>query len=192
MSPASRVRPERYGVQPLALPKLVQGVQVGVDVVGVIRKRRIVGHVPLLRRSHVLRRPSLGFGLVVHHVESDDELQKVVQRRVRRGVDGDLEEGLEDVVEHLLEVLHRALAAVDVVQARSWMSQTTLLLKIRLLRTHDASVSHSRRGGRRWICGTRPSDTSPPSRSEMTSFVTSARNRPSDQVILLDENLAKP
>ena len=56
-----RVRPERYGVQPLALPKLVQGVQISVHVIGVIRKGWVVGHVPFLRRSHVLRRPSLGF-----------------------------------------------------------------------------------------------------------------------------------
>ena len=62
---------------------------------------------------------------------------------MRRRVDGYFEEREEDVVEHLLEVLHRALAAVDVVQTRELDEPDDVVLKMRLFNTHDARVSHS-------------------------------------------------
>ena len=64
----------------------------------------------------------------------------MVQRRVRRRIDGDFEEREEDVVEHLLEVLHRALAAVDVVQPRELDEPDDVVAE-------DAVVQHPRREG---------------------------------------------
>jgi hypothetical protein len=63
----------------------------------------------------VLRRPPLRLRLVVDHVEAHDLRQKRVQLRVRRRVDGRLEQGHKDVFEHRLEVLDDALVAVHVV-----------------------------------------------------------------------------
>ena len=58
------------GVEPARLAKLVQDVQVGVDVVAVVVVGRVVLEVPLLGRLHVLRRPPLRLALVIHHVKA--------------------------------------------------------------------------------------------------------------------------
>mmetsp|Transcript_12255 Transcript_12255/g.51590 ORF Transcript_12255/g.51590 Transcript_12255/m.51590 type:complete len:756 (-) Transcript_12255:852-3119(-) len=113
------VRAERESVQPLRLAEIVEHVEIGLDVVGVVGKRRVVRYVPIAGLGHVaLRGPSFGSALVVHHVEAHDCLQEHVQLRVRLRVDGHLEERVEDVVDHLLEILQRAVAVVDFVQPR--------------------------------------------------------------------------
>ena len=52
----ARVRPEGKGGQAAGFPQLVQGEEVGVDVVGVEGVCRVVLEVPLVRRGHVLCR----------------------------------------------------------------------------------------------------------------------------------------
>ena len=47
-----------------------------------------------------------------------------MQLGVGVGVDGDLKQGREDVVQQLLKVVHQALRLVDVVQPRDLHQQT--------------------------------------------------------------------
>lgn len=60
---------ERKGVEPARLPELVQRVQVGVGVVGIVGVGGVVLQVPLAGALHVLAGPPLGLALVVDHVK---------------------------------------------------------------------------------------------------------------------------
>lgn len=56
--------------------------------------------------------------------KSPHRAQEEVQLRVRVGVDGDLEERLENVLQQLLKVFNDALRPVDVVQPRDLQPTT--------------------------------------------------------------------
>lgn len=64
------MRPESEGVVAPGLAQLVQDVEVGVGVEGIVGVGGVVLEVPLARVLHVLRRPPLRLALVVHHVEA--------------------------------------------------------------------------------------------------------------------------
>lgn len=60
--------PESNGVQAPGFSQLVQDVQVGIHVVGIVGVGRVVLQVPLSRGLHVLGRSPLRPALVIHHV----------------------------------------------------------------------------------------------------------------------------
>ena len=64
------MRPEGDGVEPPALPQLVQSEQVGVHVVSIVGVGRVVLQVPLSWGLHVLGRPPLRPALIIHHVKA--------------------------------------------------------------------------------------------------------------------------
>mmetsp|Transcript_25897 Transcript_25897/g.84931 ORF Transcript_25897/g.84931 Transcript_25897/m.84931 type:complete len:478 (-) Transcript_25897:1117-2550(-) len=116
----ARVRPEAKGGEALGAAQLVEGVQVGVHKVAVVRVVRVCGE-PVLgqRRGRVVRgEGALWLGLVVDQVEGDRLLQHQVQLRVALRVDGDLEERDEEVLEEGLEVGQHPLRVVHAVQPR--------------------------------------------------------------------------
>ena len=62
--------PEGEGGVAALLPQLVQGVQVGIDVVGVVGVGRVELQVPLSRSHHVLGGSPLRLALIVYHVKA--------------------------------------------------------------------------------------------------------------------------
>ena len=68
----SGMRAEGKSVHAARLPELVEGVEVGVDVVGIVAVRAVVLAVPLGGRRAVLGGATLRLALVVHHVKSND------------------------------------------------------------------------------------------------------------------------
>ena len=68
--------PQREGVEAACLAQLVEDVEVGVGVEGVVGVGRVVLQVPLARRLHVLCGPPLGLALIVHHVKAHHLIRK--------------------------------------------------------------------------------------------------------------------
>ena len=63
------MRSESNGVEPTCLSQLVQGEQVSVHVVCIVRVGWVVLEVPLCRGLHVLGWPPLWLALIIHHVQ---------------------------------------------------------------------------------------------------------------------------
>ena len=85
-------------VLPLS-PEVVEGCDVGVHVVDVVGVRGVVHLRPLLGGRHVrVKHRVLRLGLVVHGVEPDDVLEETVELGVRGWVDGDFEQGPEQII----------------------------------------------------------------------------------------------
>ena len=115
-----RVRPEIKGCEALCAAQLVEHMQVGVEVVAVVRVVRILLG-PLLRvhGGHLGRgQGALCLGLVVDAIKANDLLQEEMELRVRVRVDCHLEKGRKEVVEHLGERAQQTVGLVHAVEPR--------------------------------------------------------------------------
>lgn len=116
----STVRPEIEGIEATLRPQLVQGAQVDIGVVQVVGVGGILMPAPLIWSWNLtVKHGVLWFGLVIHAVKPTDILEELVEVRMGAGVDGDLEQRLEETLDDVLEVINTVVDPVDVVQARN-------------------------------------------------------------------------
>mmetsp|Transcript_30605 Transcript_30605/g.42377 ORF Transcript_30605/g.42377 Transcript_30605/m.42377 type:complete len:205 (+) Transcript_30605:355-969(+) len=121
------MRSEVKCVVALGFTEAVKHRQICPHVVGVVSVRRVVIGVPFTGRLHVFGGPSLWAALIIHHVEPHHLLEKHVQLRVRTRVACHLKQRNEDVVQHILEIIHGALRFVYGVEARQLDEPDVLL-----------------------------------------------------------------
>ena len=70
--------------------------------------------IPIPRLRHVrLRRSALWLAFIIDHVEANYKLEDVMKCRMSRWVLGDLKQGSEDVINHLLKVVEIIIGLVD-------------------------------------------------------------------------------
>mmetsp|Transcript_1037 Transcript_1037/g.2149 ORF Transcript_1037/g.2149 Transcript_1037/m.2149 type:complete len:387 (+) Transcript_1037:54-1214(+) len=112
----SAVRAQGKCVEASRLPQFIQRVQICVHIVCVVGVRWVVLRIPLFWGWHMLGRPPLWFGFVVHQVKPADMLQKYVQHWMCSRIDSGLEHGQEYIVQELLEVFNDSLIFVHIVQ----------------------------------------------------------------------------
>jgi hypothetical protein len=117
------------------LAEAVEGGHVGKHVVDVVTVGRVHGGVPDTGVRVLLVDATLSLRLIIDRVETNDSLKEDVKVRVARGVLGDLEQGLEDVLDDLLKVLDRLGGLVDVVQTRD-LDQPTDVRREQLVVDH--------------------------------------------------------
>lgn len=98
------------------LAEAVETGHVGKHVVDVVAVGRVHRSVPDARVRVLLVDTTLGLGLIVDRVETNDALEENMELGVARRIASDLEQGLEDVLDHLLKVLDSLGGLVDVVQ----------------------------------------------------------------------------
>ena len=109
---------ERDYIHTSRLSQLIQSIQISINIISVIRIRRIMIHVPMFWHSHMFIRSSLWFRLIVYHVKPYDSFQEMMQLRMRRRINRHFKQRHENVIKHLLEVFHRSLRFVNVIQPR--------------------------------------------------------------------------
>ncbi len=128
----ARVRPKIENVHVALATQVVQREQVGVRVVEVVDVGRILVGGPVLgQRGLHVEHVALGLGLVVHRVEARHVVQELVQVGMRARVHGHLEQGHEDVVQDLAEVLYQLVRFEYVTLEKG---KKKLVLKLKYLR----------------------------------------------------------
>ena len=114
------VRTEVECVEATLRSQLVEDSEVGEGVVEIVGIRRVLMPAPLVRCWYVtVKHCILWLRLVIHRVKPTDILEELVEVRMGAGVDGDLEQRLEETLDDVLEVINTVVDPVDVVQARN-------------------------------------------------------------------------
>ena len=101
------VRTKDESVETALLAEDVQRSHVGEQVIDPVAVRRVLQRVPLLGQRELAIDAAFSLALIVHGIETNHTLQENVQLGVRLRVSGDFEQGLEEVDDDLLEVIHQ-------------------------------------------------------------------------------------